>query len=314
MSICRFDNETEVEVLGGSQGASAGGFTEKEILAALIAVEDILGAEGFLLGEKFEVGYEPDNGFYLHALDGEYPGDTAYKRYPNLEEVLAQAVPAQRKAAMGESALILIENRGYLQGLLRAITPGMRMDMKDKYYGADEESLKRCEALLNEGPEAAYFGYDDLGRQDFDALGYLVDRAIAAKIMGTQSAYQVIEYNGQLCEVYVDRGDISDFADEIENGTLLDYEGHAVWAFDSYRELIDAQKEMILEDLRDMALYEVDGSWEFYLSENELRHIGLANELAQAKAQEGVDGLVANAKGRTGGEPARGQEKEVEMD
>lgn len=320
-------NGVEVEMLGTSCGSRDFHLTEKEALAAIIAVEDILGAEGFLLGEKFEMDSELDNGFYLYAPDGNYPGDTAYKNFSNLYEVLkclgqerihAEMLEADYKGffngdginwphPIAEKALILIEDRGYVQDLLKAITPGVRDAMKDRFYGSDEETLRRCEALLNDGPEAAYFKYDDLGRQDFDALGYLSDKLIATKIMDTQSAYDVIEYDGKVCEVYVDNGDISDFKEEIENGTLV------VCAFDSYRELIDAQKGMILDDFQDIGLYDDEGNWSFYLTEKELRFIGLSKELAQAKAQENIDVLVENAKERTGGTPAREQEKEVEM-
>ena len=304
-------------------------YSEKEILAAIIAVEDVLDMEGFSLGEAIiEEGVERRHVFQLDDNEREYQGAIWYESFATVRDVLdrLERYHTEKLEAdyeefaengldvpdpMVEKALILIENHTYIRDLFGAVDADTRDAMRDKYYGKDGgENIKRAEALFNYGPSDDYVGIDSAGRLDIDALGYLADRLIAMKIMDTQSAYEVIEYNGQLCEVYVDNGDISDFAEEIKNGTLPECEG--VCAYDSYRELIDAQKEMILEDFRDIGLYDDDGNWNFYLTEKELIHIGLGDVLEKEKA--GLAGVLAEARERSGVAPMEDKEQDLGFD
>lgn len=302
MAVYRFAKAEDLEMaaLGASHGREK--FCEKEVLAAIIAVEDILNMEGFSLEEEiFEDGIERKHMFRLDDNEREYLGDIWNEKFRTLLEVVERLERYHEEKLQADydefaengleapdpmvaKALILIENHTYIRDLLGSINADTREAIKNKYYGVEgSENIKRAEALFRFGPSDEYVGFDSLGRLDIDALGYLADRLIAAKIMDTQSAYEVIEYNGQLCEVYVDNGDINDFVSEVKSGTLLKCEG--VCAFDSYRELIGAQKEMILDDFRDVGIYHDDGSWGFYLTEKELQHIGLGEALERAKAE-----------------------------
>lgn len=307
-------------------------YSEKEIFAAIIAVEDILNMEGFsLIEEIVEEGIERKHVFQLDDNEREYSGCIWNETFSTLLDVMErlELIHEEKLQAdydefaengldaldpMVEKALILIENHTYIRDLFGAVDVDTRDAMRDKYYGKDGgENIKRAEALFNYGPSDVYVVLDSAGRLDIDALGYLTDRLIAAKIMDTQSAYEVIEYNGQLCEVYVDNGDISDFAEVIKNGTLLECDG--VCAYDSYRELIDAQKEMILEDFRDIGLYDDKGNWNFYLTEKELVYIGLGAALAKEKEEHQVSlkDMLDEAKDRADEKPALGNEKEIDM-
>lgn len=332
MRVFQMKNGETIPVLGVSQSPLTTEFCEKEILAAIIAVEDILNMEGFSLGEDFgDWGSERRGVFQLYDNEGEYAGEIYNESFSTLLDVVERLERHHKEKLLADydefaengldspdpmvaKALILIENHTYIQDLLGSVDANVRAAMKEKYYGKDgSENIKRTEALFNYGPSDSYVGIDSLGRLDIDALGYLVDRLIAAKIMDTQGAYEVIEYNEQLCEVYVDNGDIGDFVDEIDNGTLLECEG--VCAYDSYQELIDAQKAMILEDFRDIGLYDDQRNWNFYLTEKELVHIGLGDALEKEKAEYiaetpaapslSVDERLANA-------VARGEEMNAE--
>lgn len=333
MNVVRMDNGMEVPVLGIPQGVPTDGFSEKEILAALIAVEDILNMEGFSLGEEIvEEDIQRRHVFFLYDNEGEYVGDIWQEKFGTLRDVIDSLEGSHEDKLQGdydtyaengmenpdqmvEKALILLENRTYIRELLGSIDADVRVAMKEKYYGIEGgTNIKRAEALFNYGPADDYVRFDSAGRLDIDALGYLADKLIAAKIMDTQSAYEAIEYNGQLCEVYVDNGDISDFAEEIENGTLLECEG--VVAYNSYRELIDAQKWLIRDDFNDIGLYDDEGNWEFYLTEKELIHIGLSKELEKEKTEymaESVGELIADAGVRASDVDASSKEQDFDL-
>lgn len=186
-----------------------------------------------------------------------------------------------------KAKIILDDNGGYGFELIRELYNPANKDelrvLKEKYLGEDGQSLDQFVKLFPQGEVYTYFGFDSVGRMTFDSLGYLADRVIASKIAETQSAYTTIEYGGEVCEVYVDNGDISDFKEEIENGTLLECEG--VCHFESYRDYIEGQVGVILDDFNDIGLYERDGSWGFYLTEKELQYIGLGDALEKEKAE-----------------------------
>ena len=343
MGMFELDNGLEVSVLGTSSGQKK--FSEQEIMAAVIAVEDILGMVGFSLGEAIvEEDADRRHVFQLFDNKGEYAGGIWYESFATLLDVVDRVVgPSdapqvsglmdwtmgevsangdyldgvvrEQRKAMVEKALVLIENRTYIRDLFRSIDADTREALKNRYYGTGFEKAAMFMSLMNDGPEEHYLRCDYDGFLDFDALGYLADKSIAIKIMDTQSAYEVIEYNGQLCEVYVDNGDINDFAGEIKNGTLLNYDGDVVCAFNSYEELIDAQKGMILDDFRDVGLYDDEGNWNFYLTEKELVHIGLRAELDKEKeeAQVYLNDILSNAKTRADVSPAHENGTEIEI-
>lgn len=196
-----------------------------------------------------------------------------------LREVLECGVESESN----RKGQIIFDDKGYafelMRGLFNPANKSELKSLKETYLGEDGRDLGRFVQLFPQGEVYTYWGFDSAGRMTFDAPGYLVDRLIAAKIMETQSAYEVVEYDGFVCEVYVGNGSIHDFKERIENGTLLACNG--VCAYDTYRDLIESQKELVLEDFRDVGIYDDEENWSFYLTEKELVRIGLGEEIAK---------------------------------
>lgn len=325
---------------------SSDDFGERELAAGVLAAEEILAMEGFSLGVRVgsleDAEWSGRNAedvvgkqvFYLISGDGEYLDGMERQVFLSLGDVL-EKLSGFHDGVLGEyyedvkdghgklgkkveKALILLEDKGYVEDLWKAINAEVYQDVYLNFIGKNRDDLRLVHQLFFAGERMEYGGFDGIGRATFDAIGYLADRCIAGKIAETQSAYQVIEYDGLVCEVYVDNGDIGDFQKEILDGTLLKLGEDIVCPFETYRGYIEAQVNLVIEDMRDIGLYESDGSWGFYLTEIELRLIGLGAELEkelnlQRPAQAVVNDVLKNVGNRTNAEHSVRKEGGLEL-
>ena len=355
-----------MSILGSFQeNRSLNDFGAKELVAGVLAAEDILGLEGFSIGARTGnledaewSGLAADDVvgkdvFYLSSKDGEGLDGLERIVFVNLDSLMERLggfhdgvlggyyedmkdCPKGKMEHRVEKALILLDDDGYMGDLWKAINAEIYQDVYAKFIGKNRDDLQLVHQMVFAGEELEYGGFDGAGRAIFDSLGYLADRIIAGKIMGTQSAFQVIEYGGHVCEVHVDNVSIRDFTlalsaqpnaglrrvsppagsyeKEILDGSLLEHDSVSV--YDSYGELIDVSREMILSDFHDIGLYRDDGSWGFYLSEKELCYIGLGEQLEQEKLEQrkSVDEIICSAKVQGGEGMEQGEALEPDFD
>ena len=108
---------------------------------------------------------------------------------------------------------------------------------------------------------------------EYKAEKYLINKTIAQKVIGTQSAYLMAEYEGKIY--------LSDYAiyDDCENGMqsfmadIIEYNDDKIIdppfsIFDDYANVIKSQMQQIKDDYNDL------GKDDFYLSFEELTYIG----------------------------------------
>ena len=276
-------------------------YSEKEVVAAIQVVESIVDCEDFNIDIIEEDG---DLCFSLVDRQGAYLGDIGFDRFVSLGAVIDRMdtyhidyfyTDYDERVDEGEEIpqddwcrkVLAFFESDYVAGLLLGIDVQTYLAHKDKTL--DEIVLNQAEALR----------YVNEGR--FDAVGYVMDKAIALDIMETQSAYDVIEYNGSIYELYNNDnlGWASEFEKALRAGDVSDFD---FCVYDTFADLIEGQKGLIRDDFGDIGLYDEEGQWDFYLSEYELEYIGLGEELKKFKQwyEQEFDVVVADAVERSG--------------
>lgn len=295
-------------------------YSEKDVFAAVRAVEEIVDMEDFGL---FVDEDEGELCFALEDHQGANLGDIESDRFDSLGGVLdrmeiyhndylyedyQERVCNKVEIPQDDwcrKAILFLES-GFCQDLLMDIDVETYQKYKDKELdevGIDSDEIEKyvADRLLHSG--------------DFDAVGYLLDKDIALKIMDTQSAYDVVEYKGVIYELYnpdVPGVSIVEFEEALETGNFSDFE---FWVHETFADLIDAQKKMILDDFHDIGFYDDEGNWEFYLSEYELEYIGLGVEKDKALSEyKAVDELVSEASERSENFAGESGQREVERE
>lgn len=299
-------------------------YNEKEVIAAILAVQEIVDDEDFSLGIV-----EDDEELQFSLIDhqGAYLGDIGNDRFSDLGAVINRMEiyhndyfyhDYEERVDQGEQipqddwcrkALIFLES-GYCQDLLMDIDVETYQKFNDKYL-SNEKGHTYTEFLetLNSGEYDKYV-QDDVS---FDFVGYLCDKSIAMKIMDTQSAYDVVEHNGLIYELYNDDipNSVTDFKKALKQGDVSDFD---FCVYETFAALIEGQKGLILDDFNDIGLYDNEDNWQFYLSEYELEYVGLGvekdkfkeenlnvrmfteNDFSDEFVEEHLEELVKNAK------------------
>lgn len=283
-------------------------YNEKEVVAAILAVEDIVNDEDFSL----EI-VEEDGEMQLSLIDhqGAYLGDIGEDRFGDLGAVINRMDiyhndyfydDYEERVSQGEKIpqddwcrkiLIFLESH-YCQDLMMDIDVETYLAFKDKYLTLENgKTYTEFLKTLNPGE------YDKYVRDDvsFDYAGYLCDKSIAMAILDTESAYRWFEHDGKfyLSDYGVDNIYESNeafktevfqsLADGVWNEGVGDF-----WAVhDTYAEVIHCELGQIKDDMRDIGLYDDKDNWQFYLSDYELEYVGLGNE--KDKLQEELDDI-----------------------
>lgn len=298
-------------------------YSEKEVVAAIRAVEAVIGSEDFnLMASEFaEVdadGNEITTEWLFHLKDRQEVnlGDIEEDTFKNLAMVVdrldnyhndcfyhdyAERIKAGEiipKDDWDRKVLVFLESE-YCQGLLESIDVETYQLYKDK--GLEEIGLNPCELKNYVTRELLYAG-------GFDAVGYVVDKAIAMEILETMSAYLWFEHDGKF---YLSDYGMDDFfrsnvefkaavLDAIASGDDVD---GAFWTVhDSFSEVVSQELNQIKDDMHDIGLFNESGDWQFYLSRYALEYVGLGDELK--RFEKDLDEVVAEAVERCGDFPA----------
>ena len=137
----------------------------------------------------------------------------------------------------------------------------------------------------------------------------LSDKQIAEKIISTQSAYTMIEYNNKVYLSYYGFSD-NNYYEFNEEGkpvkkitpeeALLSFvmcpeqsydeqgNNEIFTEYNSYKELVSAQERSVLCDMEDMGLTQ-NKEWNFYLSKEELIYIGVDAEVIEKQLAQELD-------------------------
>lgn len=272
-------------------------YTDKEIIAAINTVNSILEVEDFAL----DIGeYSIDGSGWTTALkfdvdDMQNNGRLEDKIFENLDDVIretnvyssildsfhnrvgAETIPQND---WDRKALIFLTS-DYCKELLSSITASTYSDYVKTGFGKNQDRLKE-----NEGT---------------DELSLLLDKDIAQKIIETQSAYVMVEYNDKVYLSYYGYGDNKYYEPIIdEDGVIIDDDlskpiepkeallsnikatmqiydengnNEIFTTYNNYGELIKNQLDQVRNDINDLGLYEM------YLSRDELKYIGLETEI-----------------------------------
>lgn len=277
-------------------------YTDKEIIAAINIVNSILEVEDFAL----DVGeYSIDGSGWTTALkfdvdDMQNNGRLEDKTFDNLADVIeetnvysslldsfhnrigAETIPQDD---WDRKALIFLTS-DYCKELLSSITASIYSDYVKTGFGKNQDRLKENEGI--------------------DELSLLLDKDIAQKIIETQSAYVMVEYNNKVYLSYYGYSDNVHYEPIIKNGNIIGTDKTKPMAlkeallfdikneylqfdnnvsndlfttYDNYSELIKSQLGQVVNDINDLGLYEM------YLSQDELEYIGLETEIKDYEKQ-----------------------------
>ena len=113
-----------------------------------------------------------------------------------------------------------------------------------------------------------------------EAMRHLIDKNIVLKIFENLTAKKIAEHDGV---IYVSAYNAPfDSNEEFLNAALNEVEFEEFkdfFQFSSYGDIIESERQQILDDIQDIGLYEngFEGKpeWSFYLSPEELRYLGI---------------------------------------
>lgn len=260
-------------------------YSDKEIIAAINIVLSILD-EDFALDVREYSDVVPDTTFLRFNLfydrnvrnrekvEGNVVCDT-------LAEVLQDVavfdnIPWQdifEEDEANYTRLELFFGSDYCRKLLSSINAAEYTDYVETGFGKNVNRLKEY--------ENNWF--------DKDPLSYLINRDIAQKIIGTESAYVMAEYDGHIyLSAYDTFDNEDDFVSAIKECELPDGEFDNRYDFtiyDSYAEFIDDEVGQVEEDMVDIGLTDED-EWAFYLSFKELVYIGIDKETINQQIED----------------------------
>ena len=294
-------------------------YSEKEVLAAILAVEAIVDCEDFVIDVVEEDGEQL---FSLIDRQKVYLGDIGSDRFTSLGGLLDRLDTYHNDAfyndydervEQGEEIprddwcrkVLAFFESDYVADLLMAVDVETYQAYKDKTLDVVGLTPKEREVYM-------------MDRQ-FDSLGYVLDKAIAIAALETQSAYRYFEHDGKLylSEYGMDEfyGSHEEFKVDVLNNlnarkVYLDSEGDMChyFVFDTYAEFVKGEVSQIKDDINDIGLYDDDGRWYFYLSRYALEYVGLGEELKEFEKE--LDEIVADAQERAAGCDESGKEQE----
>lgn len=261
-------------------------YSDKEIIAAINVVHQILSIEDFTLevaeytsGQPFvdelkfnlvdkqhaDFGNIEEETFFdlasvidrLDIYHNEYfhEADCDKEYDENGEEIISEC----------DRKFLMFLESDYCTDILASITASIYVDFVKTGFGNNQDRLNENE--------------------DVNELSYLLDRDIAQKIIDTQSAYQMVEWKGRICISRYTTFETKDaFLKYLNNEhnsadvTRSDVDRIEFDYYGSYREVLEVQKTQILNDISDLGFTEND-NWNFYLSQNELIYIGIYEKL-----------------------------------
>lgn len=299
-------------------------FNEKDIVAAMLVVGEIMDLEEFELQTRvasyrdaelqYDDSLEGQTVFAINDLQGgdwskincdvmlnlghvmerlEFPhNDYFYAAYDNRKAV-GEDIP---RDDWDRKVLVFLESE-FCQDLLMSIDVQTYLKYEEKYFSDVKGAPTYIDFLgeLNPGEREKYVR-DDV---NFDAVGYLCDKAIALKIMDTQSAYPMVEYGNS---IYVAaHGDWYDSPQDILKD-LSAGENSFCNNYSNYGTLVETELYQVKDDMNDLGLVNEFDVWEFYLSEYELEYIGLGDEKDKIKddnKEVEFDEVLANASVRS---------------
>lgn len=112
-----------------------------------------------------------------------------------------------------------------------------------------------------------------------EAMRHLIDKNIVMKIFENLTAKKIAEHDGV---IYVSAYNAPfDSNEEFLNAALNEVEFEEFkdfFQFSSYGDIIESERQQILDDIQDLGLYDENGYWNFYLTPEELRYLGIPIE------------------------------------
>lgn len=291
-------------------------YKDKEIIAAINVVHQILDIEEFSLEvSEYDSDIPDTQELRFNLVDGQGAnlGGIEEESFDNLASIIDRMDTYHSDylyRAFGERQdggevippddydrkLLMLLESDYCTDLLSTITASVYTDYVHtsygKYHNTTEDRLKENKGL--------------------DELSYLLNKDIAQKIIETQSAYVMVEYNDKVYLSFYGFGDGKYYEAIIEDGAIIDDLSKPVdpkevllrdikcdlqvydengnneifTTYDNYGELIKEQLGQVLDDFDDIGLTDENGNWDFYLSKNELIYIGIDEKIIENHLKE----------------------------
>lgn len=269
-------------------------FNEKDIVAAILVVSEIMDLEEFELQTRMT----GKQGFGINDMKGGKwsevnkddlltLGDVLKKlESPHNDYFLASYVERKNKGVEipredFDRKVLAFLGSEFCKDLLSCIDTATYLKYENKYFSGESSKSSYIDflRLLNPGERERYVQ----GDVNFDAVGYLCDKSIALKIMDTQSGYPVVEHNNSVyvaahCDWYDNTREMLD--------DLMAGETSFCNNYSSYGTLIETELYQVKDDMNDLGLINEFDIWEFYLSEYELEYVGLGEEKDKIKAEQ----------------------------
>lgn len=136
-----------------------------------------------------------------------------------------------------------------------------------------------CADLLRKITPKVYMNFQprlEMFRRE-ESVRYLIDKKIVMKIFENLTAKKIAEHNGV---IYVSAYNApSDSNEEFLNAVLNEVEFVEFTdfsQFSSYGEIIESERQQILDDIQDLGLYDENGYWNFYLTPEEIRYLEIS--------------------------------------
>ena len=261
-------------------------YNDTEIIAAINTVKDILDLEDFDVdvvevadgdwGTSLEFKLIDKQGGNLGNIESEqfdnlasiidrldiYHNDYLYKSF----EERKNAGEVIERNDWDRKILMFIESN-YCGGLLEHISASVYSDYVATGFGLNEDRL------------------DENKEKGIDDLDYLLYKDIAQKIIGSQSAYVMVEYND---EIYISAYDTFETEEELisaikecelPSGNF--YNRYDMSFYDSYKQVLEHEYNQVREDMNDIGLLDDGGQWKFYLSQDEMIFIGIDENIIE---------------------------------
>lgn len=244
-------------------------YTAKDIITVIIAATSLIEAENFKLLIREDSASENEQTtkllFSLRDKTEVNLGDIEDDTFNTLADVLdrmdiyhndyvygeyKEQIKSGAKLDANTDCLqnVIFLNSDFCTDLLRKITPKVYMDFQHRLEMFNRE----------------------------EAVRHLIDKNIVMKIFENLTAKKIAEHNGV---IYVSAYNAPfDSNEEFLNAVLNEVEFTDFSQFSSYGEIIESERQQILDDIQDLGLYDENGYWNFYLTPEELRYLGIPIE------------------------------------
>lgn len=133
-----------------------------------------------------------------------------------------------------------------------------------------------CADLLHKITPKVYMNFQprlEMFRRE-EAVRHLIDKNIVMKIFENLMAKKIAEHDGV---IYVSAYNAPfDSNEEFLNAALNEIEFKEFedfFQFSSYGDIIESERQQILDDIQDLGLYDENGYWNFYLTPEEFRYL-----------------------------------------